>query len=280
MRRLNLRTGERARIRSTPPEGTRHRFNWKTPFTLSHHNSRIFYCAGNFVFRSLNQGRKLQKISPEITRTERGSATAIAESPRDPNVLYVGTDDGALWVTQDAGHTWTDITKKVGLAKNYHVSSIEASRFETGRAYVAFDGHRSNNDRPHIYVTEDFGQTWQAINANLPSGSTRCLREDASNANLLFLGAEFGIFTSLDRGRHGTRIHNNLPTVAIHEIAVHPTENEIVAATHGRSLWVLDVSPLRQMTADVAQAKAHLFKLGFPIWVVPGTAPNLNLALS
>ena len=260
MGRLNLRTGERARIRPTPPKGTRYRFNWKTPFALSHHNSKIFYCAGNFVFRSLNRGSKLQKISPEITRTDRGSATAIAESPRDPNVLYVGTDDGALWVTKDAGHAWIDITKKVGLPKSYHVSTIEASRFETGRAYVAFDGHRSNNDRPHIYVTEDFGQTWQAIKANLPSGSTRCLREDVSNANLLFLGTEFGIFATLDRGRHWMRIHNNLPTVAIHEIAVHPTENEIVAATHGRSLWVLDVSPLRQMTADIAKAKAHLFK--------------------
>ena len=258
--RVNVRTGERASIRPKAEKGTRYRFNWRTPFTLSNHNSRIFYCAGNFVFRSLDRGNDLRKISPEITASDRGSATALAESPRDPDILYVGTDDGALWVTRDGGDNWQDITKNLGLAEQYLVSSVEASRHEPGRAYVALDGHRSDNDAPHIYVTEDKGETWRSLTGNLPHGSTRCLREDVVNPDLLYCGTEFAIWASLDRGGHWTKINNNLPTVAIHEIAVHPTENEIVAGTHGRSLWVLDIAPLRGFTSKIAGAKAHLFK--------------------
>lgn len=258
--RMNVRTGERASIRPKPEKDTRYRFNWRTPFTLSNHNSRIFYCAGNFVFRSLDRGNDLRKISPEITASDRGSATALAESPRDSDILYVGTDDGALWVTRDGGDNWEDITENLGLAERYLVSSIEASRHETGRAYVALDGHRSDNDAPHIYVTEDKGETWRSLTGNLPHGSTRCLREDVVNPDLLYCGTEFAIWASLDRGGHWTKINNNLPTVAIHEIAVHPTENEIVVGTHGRSLWVLDIAPLRGFTSKIAGAKAHLFK--------------------
>jgi hypothetical protein len=124
---------------------------------------------------------------------------------------------------------------------------------------VALDGHRSNNDKPHVLVTEDYGETWKPINSNLPTGSTRVLREDVVNPNLLYVGTEFGIFASLDRGRTWTRLNNNLPTVSIHEIAVHPTAGEIVAATHGRSLWVLDVTPLRQLTNEVAKSSTHFF---------------------
>ena len=212
------------------------------------------------MFRSLNRGDKLEVISPQISRTDRGAATALAESSRDAKILWVGTDDGALWVTRDGGSKWENITEKVGLKDHYQVNAIEASRYADGRAYVTFDGHRSDNDDPHIYVTEDYGAKWKALNANLPSGSTRCVREDAVNENLLYCGTEFGIWASLDRGAHWTRINSNLPTVAVHEIAVHPTAGEIVAATHGRSAWILDITPLRGFTGQIAKAKAHLFK--------------------
>jgi len=258
--RVNVATGARATLKSPAPRGKKLRFNWKAPFLLSHHNSRIYYNAGNFVFRSLNRGDKLEVISPQISRTDRGAATALAESPRDAKVLWVGTDDGALWVTRDGGAKWENITEKVGLKGHYQVNAIETSRYADGRAYVTFDGHRSDNDDPHIYVTEDYGAKWETLNANLPSGSTRCVREDAVNENLLYCGTEFGIWASLDRGGHWTRINSNLPTVAIHEIAVHPTAGEIVAATHGRSAWILDITPLRGFTGQIAKAKAHLFK--------------------
>jgi photosystem II stability/assembly factor-like uncharacterized protein len=275
--RRNLRTGEGASIRPQAPgqgrgfgqgqgrgqgegQGPAYRWNWNTPFILSHHNSKIFYCAGNYVFRSLDRGDNPQVISPEITATKGGSATALAESPKNPNVLYVGTDDGNLWVTQDGGKEWSNVTANVGLPGLRWVASIEASREKEGRAYVVFDGHRSDDDDPHVYVTEDFGKTWKSLRANLPWGSTRVLREDISNPNLLFLGTEFGAWASLDRGESWAKINNNLPTVAVHEFAVHPTAGEVVIATHGRSLWVCDVSALRQITPETRKAEAFLYK--------------------
>ena len=262
MGRRNLKTGERAMIRPRLERGQPpYRFNWNTPFILSHFNQRIFYCAGNYVFRSVNRGDDLKIISPEITRTKRGSGTALSESPRNPDVLWVGTDDGALWVTKDGGKNWTNVADKVGLPGPRWVATLEASRFAEGRCYVAFDAHRSDDDRPYVYVTEDYGQTWKPLHGGLPAfGSTRCVREDVVNPNLLFCGTEFALFASVDRGQTWTKINNNLPTVAVHEVAVHPTAGEIVAATHGRSLWVLDITWLRQFTADVAKAPVHLFK--------------------
>ncbi len=237
-----------------------YRFNWNTPFILSHHNPRIFYSAGNYVFRSFNRGDELQVFSPVIARTGRGTGTALSESPRSADVLYAGTDDGNLWVTRDGGKQWTNVADKVGLPGPRWVASIEASRFADGRAYAVFDAHRSDDDNPYVYVTEDYGQTWKSLRANLPTGSTRVLREDVTNPNLLYLGTEFGIWASIDRGQYWTKINNNLPTVAVHEIAVHPTAGEIVAATHGRSVWILDVTPLRQMSTAIVKEKAHLYR--------------------
>ncbi|MEE9131493.1 MAG: PDZ domain-containing protein [Phycisphaerales bacterium] len=600
--RRNLATGERGSARARAPRGTRYRFNWKSPFILSNHNPRIYYNAGNYVFRSLDRGSNLKVISPEITLTDKGAATALAESPVDSDVLYVGTTDGALWVTTNGGHEWTSLVPKpqeseeetesdqnivaqvqpaaqsgsstaqsparnrdrrqgqgrslAGMlqrldangdgkiqkseapqrmaqffdrldsngdgeldedelkamsdrmrggrrgpppqrtsddppptangdttaATNGHtngnglnpspddpqdesntqsesesqdeksaeaqdekktesqdeaqdvdadtkqeaaketeaqaqqeatvetaeaeagpeqtavvddpvtgtweasfateqfsgeftlslrlaadgktvtgtmesnfgegdvtdgrfnpqtnkirftierdfgavdygatitgsqmtgelvggggmftaefdakrvsqtpggaaeeqadaapddqydwkpfnelipgprwVSSIEASRYEAGRAYVTLDGHRFDDDEPYVFVTENHGKTWRSLRANLPTsaGSTRVIREDIENANVLYLGCEFGAWVSIDRGETWTKLNNNLPTVAVHEIAIHTTAGEIVAATHGRSLWVLDVTALRQMSAETVKADAQLYK--------------------
>jgi photosystem II stability/assembly factor-like uncharacterized protein len=238
----------------------RYRFNWNTPFILSNHNPGIFYSAGNFVFRSVKRGDEMKPISPEIARTGRGTGTAIAESPRNSDLLWVGTDDGHLWVTRDGGAKWTNVADKVGLPGPRWVATIEPSRFADGRCYVAFDAHRSNDDEPYLYVTEDFGETWKSIRANMPTGSTRCLREDPKNENLLFVGTEFGVWASIDRGAHWNKLNNNLPTVAVHELAIHPTAGEMVAATHGRSLWVLDITPLRQTNGEIAKATAHFYE--------------------
>jgi photosystem II stability/assembly factor-like uncharacterized protein len=575
MGRFNLRTGERGSIRPAQERGARYRWNWKTPFILSSHNSRIFYAAANFVFRSVDQGRTMKRLSDEFTRTRRGSGTAIAESPLDSDVLYVGSDDGALLVTRNGAMTWTKLadfplseeeknsqarieesesgggaggggatanpaaaeaapletpaaeapptgegeqpapapqggrgpgggpagggaermidrlkqmdanhdgkiskdevpeqmqrlfdrgdtngdgvideeelkslpqrmgggrgagggggggrgpggrgdqgpaeppsgprmgqivsapaptsppeqekaqplspaaaddaltgewsakatgedappggagfTLSLTLAESGKVtgsydsargggsltdakfdrqsgaftatveserapieiksrladgklkgqvdigdgrfqfefeaertsktpaqpartddtgagsiagrsllellpgprwvSSIDASRFRAGRVYVTFDGHRSNDDEPYIFVSEDYGRTWRSIRANLPAaaGSTKVIREDLQKENLLFLGTEFGAYVSVDRGRSWTRFNNNLPTVAVFEFALHPTSGEIVAATHGRSLWILDVTPLRQMSDKTAAQEVALF---------------------
>jgi photosystem II stability/assembly factor-like uncharacterized protein len=252
MFRRNLRTGEAKALRPKTQAGAgKFRFNWNTPFLLSHHNSHIFYAAGNYVFRSVKQGEEMKIISPEITRTKHGSATALAESPRNADVLWAGTDDGAVWLTRDGGKTWTALSDKLkaaGLPGPRWVASIEPSRAVTGRCYIAFDAHRSNDDEPYVFVTEDFGQSWKSLRANLPSGPTRVLREDRKDPDLLYLGTEFALYASLNRGGTWSKINGpTLPTVAIHELAQPTTADEIVAATHGRSLWVLDVTTLRQM---------------------------------
>lgn len=294
--RIHLKTGKRSSIRPRAPRGQpRYRFNWNTPFILSHFNSKVYYTAGNYVFRSLNKGDRLQKISPEITATKRGSATALAESSQDENVLYVGTDDGALWVTKDGGRNWTSlISKPYGKAKKrpklYYVDDgsktkktelvnatkldallpgrrwvnfIECSNLEAGRAYVVFDGHRNNDDEAYIFVTDDYGQSWRSIRANLPksAGTTRVIREDLINPNVLYLGCEFSAWVSIDRGESWTKFNSNLPTVAIHDFALHPSSGEIVAATHGRSLWICDVSGLRQLAKEKVKAGSHLYKV-------------------
>ncbi|MDJ0520808.1 MAG: PDZ domain-containing protein [Planctomycetota bacterium] len=316
--RRHLRTGERAMMRPRPPKGSQYRFNWYTPFILSHHNSRIYYTAGNHVFRSLDRGNGMRSISPEITPTKRGSATALAESPRNPDLLYVGTDDGGVWMTRDGGHTWIDLyappskpdptPREAGGAKpdiaeresgngdakkaadapkkgkrarpkpppkpkgpsllhiqsdRRYVSWIEPSRHATDRVYLVFDGHRSDDDRALVFVSEDKGTSWKALHANIPAaaGTTRVLREDIVNPDILYLGTEMGAYVSIDRGATWTSMNTNLPTVAVHQIAQHPTAGEIVAGTHGRSLWIMDVTTLRQVTKDVlATSAGHLFK--------------------
>jgi photosystem II stability/assembly factor-like uncharacterized protein len=539
MSRINLRTGEQGFIRPRAPRGTRYRFNWKTPFVLSNHNSEIHYSAGNHVFRSVKKGDDVKAISPDITNTEKGAGSAISESPLDEGVLYVGTTDGAFWATRDGGRNWLNVfdypeqqeepatedgteagegqgpraggrggaqrmerlmqadangdgkiqkdeapermaqmfdridtngdgeldqeeleslrqrmqggqrppeeespeeatpeetteeeateeatgevseeaadvtaeesepeardeeqaveettestpeseedetsiedvisgrwaaslinenfegnqneatillkmnqkgqltgtmetffsdgeitegkydpekgtitfsadmgqmdmvftgtikegkmngnvdvgggTFSMGLEASLvaagagaaaeaealsgtpmnelmpgdtWISSLEASRFEAGRVYVTFDGHRSDDDEPHVFVSEDYGRTWNSIRANLPTmaGSTRVIREDLYNQNLLYLGCEFSCWASIDRGESWTKLNNNLPTVAVHEIAIHPSAGEIVAGTHGRSLWAMDVTALRQMSAKTVDAETHLYK--------------------
>jgi len=561
--RINLKTGDQGYMRARAPRGTRYRFNWKTPYLLSHHNSGIYYMAGNYVFRSLSQGDNLKPISPEISATDKGAATALAESPRDPDLLYSGTNDGLLWKTENGGREWINLfdipekmekkekkdaaappvastgdrperrgegrgdrssrgggrggrfiemlksqdangdgriekgevsermagffdrldtnsdgvidedemkamaerrgggarpeesaeresgqpeekpeskpdpeskapeteqpkeqpeseqpdaeppqegkqpeagkpqesssaepvaaddpvsgewaaqamgeqipagegkfsmTLKLGdggkvtgtftsrlgegeivdgrykadsasiafafdteqmtlefsakiskgrmsgsmemgggiysfefeakrsgdaaktdaaaadgatadsgkpakpgksidklLPDPRWVSSIEPSRFKKERVYVTFDGHRSNDDEPYPFVSDDMGETWQPIRSNLPAGcgSTRVIREDRENQDILYLGTEFALFVYIDRGATWTRLNSNLPTVAVHEVAQHPSLDEIVVATHGRSIWVLDVTPLRQMNAETVQDRAFLYK--------------------
>ncbi|MBP1596814.1 MAG: hypothetical protein H6Q05_2191 [Acidobacteria bacterium] len=260
MTRRNLRTGESATLRPPTQEGERLRFLWDTPMILSNHNSSIFYCMSQYVFRSLQRGDNLRRISPDLTRTPVGSGSALGESPRNPDVIWAGTDDGYLWVTRNNGANWVNVTQNVGLPRPSYVSRIEPSRYSDGRCYVAFDAHRSDLDAPFIFVTEDFGASWRSLNANLPGGSTRVIREDVENENLLFAGTEFSIYTSVNRGQEWTEMKNNLPTGAVHDILVHPTEGELIAGTHGRGIWIADISPLRQMTAEALSAGTYLFK--------------------
>lgn len=464
MGRRDFGTGQGAFLRPRSGRGeSSYRFNWNTPFILSAFNPSIYYSAGSHVFRSVQKGDRQRAISPEITATDRGAAVALVESPLDMDVLYVGTDDGALWMTEDGGDEWIDLmalngkpafepddedegaerkrvtteesakkvalptaapldvelagtwrckaegegieddddgvftlefqvdkagkvsgtlasdigdgpvkrvrwrestgdlsfrfegdsltldfTSKVVLAdgtisgsieaaggafrfdwtgakegeepaeaspekadakvvaalsglgylssdddskeqsetpkkekkkrakkKKFvedtidqllpgrrYVSDLKASRFDKKRVYATFDGHRSDDTLPHVFMSEDLGRTWTSLRSNLPdaAGSCRAILEDANNEDVLYLGTEHGIYVSIDRGDSWTRFNSNLPTVPVHDLAQHEGMGELVAGTHGRSLWVCDISAMSQITKDTLDADVTLFR--------------------
>jgi photosystem II stability/assembly factor-like uncharacterized protein len=260
------------------------RMNWNTPFILSHHNPWIIYYGANFLFKSIDRGGTWQVISPDLTtndpdKTLRDSGgltrditgaethctiVTISESPLMPGLIWVGTDDGNVQLTLDDGVTWTDVRQNISgvPAASRWVSRVEASHFDKGVCYVAFDGHRGDDFHPYVYRTEDFGRTWENITNNLPDGHcVYVIREDLKNRNLLFAGTEFGIFVSVDRGVTWTELMNGMPTVAVHDLLIHPRGGDLIAGTHGRGVYILDdITPLQQFTDEVSGKEAHLFE--------------------
>jgi hypothetical protein len=187
---------------------------------------------------------------------------SLAESPKKPGLLYAGTDDGRLAVTRDGGKAWTQVIDKVpGLPKDIYVSEVVPSRFDEGTVYATFDGHRQNDFDTYVYTSSDYGQTWRSVAANLKGEVARTLTEDLKNRDVLYLGTETGLFVSVDRAKSWTRIKANLPTVRIDEIVLHPRDNAMILATHGRSIWVLDhLEPIQELAAaQAAAADARLF---------------------
>ena len=169
-------------------------------------------------------------------------------------MLYAGTDDGNLAVTRDAGKTWTQVIEKItGVPKGVYVSEVVPSRFDEGTVYATFDGHRQNDFETYIYASNDFGQTWRSMAANLKGLVARTLTEDLKNPDVLYLGTETGLFVSLDRGKGWQRLKANLPTVRIDEITLHPRDNAMILATHGRTIWILDnLAPIQEYSAALA----------------------------
>lgn len=272
--RHDHRSGQNTSIKPTAPEGEdAYRFNWETPIHISYHDSQTIYVSGNHVFRSRNRGDEWEVISPDLTTatTSRpdgeprkvASASAFAESPLNPELLYAGTDDGHVWVTDDGGATWSERTDHFpGLSGKRWVSRLVASRFEELRAYATFDGHRNDDFAPHVYMSTDAGESWKSIAANLPDdGPVRVIREDVKNPDLLFVGTEFAAFVSFDRGGHWLPLMNGMPTVAVADLVVHPTQGDLIAGTHGRSAYVMDITPLQELTPNVAAADLHLFSI-------------------
>lgn len=274
--RVDLGSGKRKPLQPEAKEGSpAFRFNWNTPFVISHFDPKVLYLGGNVLFRLTERGDKWQVISPDLTTHDAAkmatagsnaenycTIVALSESPKDRNLLWVGTDDGNVQVTRDGGKTWTNVAANIpGVPPNLWVSRLQASNFETGRAFAAIDGHRSDVFRTFLFVTEDFGRTWKPISAGLPENApVKGFREDPVNPNLIFVGTEFGLFVSLDRGGRWMAMKDGLPTVAVDDIEIHPRDHDLIVATHGRSLYVMDdISPLEQLTAEKLASDAVLF---------------------
>ncbi len=250
----------RSRRPTRPSRGrnSRYRSNWDTPFILSRYNPKTIYFAGNFVFKSTNRGRYTVEISPDLSFGKQTSATELAESPRQPGQLWVGTNEGGIWVTRDDGKKWTAVhsllTKQIPDAhtekgRAYWVSGLSPSHHKDGRLYLSLDGHRLDNRKPMVYVTEDYGQTWKSISKGLPEQSVHVVLEDSKNPDLLYLGSETGLHISIDRGATWMRMGRPFPTVAVRDFDIQEREQHLIVATHGRSIWTVYVRPLRALTA-------------------------------
>jgi photosystem II stability/assembly factor-like uncharacterized protein len=274
--RINLRNGEMRSLRPEAAEGQeRYRFHWNAPLIGSRHQPGVIYLAGNHVFRLTNKAEHFEVISPDLTRNEPGKISAagsgaenygvvysLGESPMKAGLLWAGTDDGRLWVTQNDGKNWNELTAKLPEpARGQWIVRIEPGAKDSKVAYVVTNAYRSGDDRPSILRTADLGETWQnVVGEGLPPNDpVEVVREDPVNQNLLYAGTHFGLFASFDAGRHWVRV-GDLPNVRVDDLQIHPRTNDLVIATHGRSLAVLDdVRPFRELTPEVRAKLSQLF---------------------
>ncbi|HEX5436539.1 MAG TPA: hypothetical protein VFW98_05250 [Gemmatimonadaceae bacterium] len=263
------------------------RFNWETPYFISHHNHATLYVGANRVLKSTDRGEHWYPISPDLTTNDQkkiqisikttggitndatgaevyGTVVALAESPIRPGLLYAGTDDGNVWMTTNDGGSWTNLTGRFpGVPPLTYVSRIEPSHFDSLTFYVSFDNHRTNDFTPYLYVTHNGGKSFASIANNLPTGGpnhVHVIREDPVDQNLLFVGTSVGAYVSRDAGAHWQRFMTGLPTVPVFDLQIQPRAHDLIAATFGRGIWITNIAPLEQMSSNVLAESAHLFK--------------------
>lgn len=296
--RINLRTGEKRDLRPEAAEGQeRYRFHWNAPLIGSVHQPGTLYLAGNRVFRLTDKAEHFQTISPDLTRNEPGKTEAagsgaenygtiysLAESPVKAGLLWAGTDDGRLWVTQNDGGSWTELTGKLPEpVRGQWVVRVEPGAKDAKVAYLVTNAYRRGDDRPFILRTTDLGQTWQSVTGEglPPNDPVEVVREDPVNSALLYAGTHFGLYASFDAGLHWVPV-GGLPNVRVDDLRIHPHTADLVIATHGRSLAILDdTRPFRELTPEVMAKPVHLFTIapargfyllsGFADWNGQGT---------
>ncbi|UII79645.1 sialidase family protein [Flagellimonas sp. CMM7] len=263
-------------------EETKLRFNWNAPMAVSVNQPERFYMGSQFLHKSEDMGNTWEIISPDLTTNDptkqnqedsgglskdnsgaenHTTIFTIAESSLDEKVIWVGTDDGNVQITQNGGKTWTNTTPNIpGLPENTWCYHIEASVFNKGTAYAVFDGHTQNDMKPYAYKTTDFGKTWSAIITDDVEGFARNIQEDYVNPDLLFLGTEFGLFITIDGGKNWKKFTNNMPAAAVHFIDLQKTTNDLVMGTHGRGVIIIDdISPLREINSELLNKNIHFF---------------------
>lgn len=284
--RLDLKTGERKSI-AYSRQNRDMRWNWNSPILVSPHNSDEIYHAGNKVVKSTFRGEHWEEISPDLTTndpkkltTGKGgdgniqycTITTIDESPLVKGLLWVGTDDGNVSVTKDGGKNWTKLNERITGNPGYWVSRVVASHHDPGTAYVSYTGYRRDDFRPFVYKTTDYGETWTSIASNLSDEPINVIREDHRNPNLLFVGTEFAVHVSIDGGKNWTKMKTNMPTQPVHDLVIHPRDRDLVVATHGRGIFIADISPLQGLKAEVLAEDVHLFYIESKVkWINPRT---------
>ena len=274
IRRLDLKTGLRVSIQPKSENGeVPLRFHFIAPFLLSKHDTHTLYMGAQRLLKTTDRGDSWVSISPDLTKgAEEATISTIAESPLMPGQLYVGTEDGNVQISRDDGGTWANVADHIpGLPldekgqPSVYVSRVEASHFDPGTAYVSFDRHYDDDFGVYLYRTTDYGESWESIRGDLPDGfPIRVVREDLKNPNLLFVGTAVGVHVSIDGGKHWVPLKKGLPPVPVHDMVIHPRDSDLVIGTHGRGIFIMDISPLQELTPEVAEEDAYLFKVQPP----------------
>ena len=301
--RYDKQSGEKVPIQPMPAKGQPgYRWNWDAPLLVSKHDASTLYFAANKVFKSSNKGDDWTEISPDLTRqldrnklpvmgqvwsidavmknastTVYGNVVALDESPLTKGVLFAGTDDGLIQVSQNEGKDWKKIDAIPGVPAQTRVNMLTASRFNDQVVYAAFNNQRNGDFKPYLFKSSDCGVTWASISSNLPErGTVYCIKQDFKTPNLLFVGTEFGAYFTTDEGQHWTKL-SGLPTIAVYDLEIQERECDLVAATFGRGFYVLDnYSPLRGLTTEVLNKKAHLFETENALLYVPADPLGLE----
>lgn len=262
--RINTATEKTTYITPKPDLGERpYRWNWQTPIHLSVHNPDILYMGANKLLRSMNQGEHFKAISDDLTQggiigdVPYGTLSSIHESPLQFGLLYAGSDDGLVHMSRDGGFSWSNVTGD--LPKDLWVSRVQASAHKESRVYLALNGYRWDDFTPYLYSSDDYGATWQRIGTDLPLEPVNVIKEDTENPELLYVGTDHGLYISLDKGQHFMLLDNNLPAVAVHDLAIQNTAKELIVGTHGRSIYVGRIKELQQLDSSLIAQGLHVF---------------------
>lgn len=290
LQHFDIRTGYARNVNPWPDEGwpasgQKYRFQWTYPLAVSPHNPHRVYVGSQYVMESVDDGQNWKVISPDLTLNDKSKQQSsgglspdntgveffdvvfsIAESPVTEGIIWAGTNDGQVQVTRDHGQNWTNVTKNIpNLPPLGTVTSIEPSNFSAGTAYVTIDRHQMGDRNPYVYMTSDYGASWQSIASDLPRSTfsyAACIQEDPIRKGLLYLGVENGIYMSFDNGAHWTPLQQNLPHTRVSWITIQKHFDDLVVSTYGRGIWIMDdISPLQQLTASVISQSAYLFPL-------------------
>ena len=301
LRRYDRTTGNSISIQPQPTEDEEYNWNWNTPYLLSNFNSKTLYVGGQYVLKSTDMGGTWKKVSGDLTRgidqntlpmmgkmwppeavaknmstSKFGNIFALSESPLKQGMLYAGTDDGLIWITENDGESWTKFDVFPGVPEMTFVNYITPSMHNEATVYACFDGRKNSSDfTPYLLKSTDKGQTWTSIAANLPSGTVYCIQEDHLNPDILFIGTEWGVWTTIDGGKKWVQLKNGIPPIQVKELTIQKRENDLVVATFGRGFYVMDnYSALREIKEEITKKEAHLFEINDALLYFP--ASNLS----
>ena len=264
--RVNKNTGDSKFIQPTHKLGERPlRFNWETPIWLSKHNQDILYMGSDRFHRAMNKGDDFQTLSSDLTRGGKkgnipyGTITTINESPLKFGLLYNGTDDGLIYVSQDDGYTWKKVSDN--LPQNLKVTRVSASNFDTATVYASLSGYFYDDFTPYVYMSKNYGKTWEKIGTDLPMGEiVNVVKEDPANKNIVYVGTDNGLYVSINRGQSFMHMTGGLPAVSVHDLIVHPRDNDLIIGTHGRSIYIAHVAELQQLNDTTLAKDLYVFK--------------------